>query len=204
MFLTHFICYRIGFSSSIITRAAYKTSDDSWPVTVPVLNMLASLCIMGFLFSFSQFVLWLFFKFWHETFIFSRSASIPYFYFSAPDNADVNTAAKPGQETLFVDHLLKKIEEINVFIIQLLTKMCHHQRAFILEVEIPPRLSSITETEEDDIWGRPHAEAALGPGVGLCVSYNQVYTISRKNLVKTKSESKFNVAQVPNQLSQQS
>merc|ERR1711971_126937 len=63
--------------------------------TVPVLNMLASLCIVGFLFSFSQ------------------SASIPYFYFSAPDNADVNTAAKPGQETLFVDHLLKKIEEIN-------------------------------------------------------------------------------------------
>merc|ERR1712110_207584 len=55
-------------------------------------NMLASLCMMGFLLSYSH------------------SARVSYFSF--PDNADVNKADS-NKAAHLVDHLLKKIEEIN-------------------------------------------------------------------------------------------
>ena len=76
--------------------------------------MLASLCIMGFLFSFSQYVLSLKYSHFDISHLCFRSASagVPYFFSAPADASDVN----PSPDTLFVDHLLKKIEEINVYI----------------------------------------------------------------------------------------
>ena len=73
---------------------------------------------MGFLLSFSQYVPSLKYSHFDISHLFFRSAStgVPYFFSSPSDASDVNTEAYPSPETLFVDHLLKKIEEINVFI----------------------------------------------------------------------------------------
>ena len=78
--------------------------------------MLASVCIMGFIFSFSQYVPSPKYSQYSHLFFRSATAGVPYFFSSPSDASDVNTEAYPSPETLFVDHLLKKIEEINVFI----------------------------------------------------------------------------------------